>query len=277
MIINHNMSSVNANRTLKFRTWDIDKSMAKLASGERITKSSDDASGLAVSEKMRTQVNGLRQAERNTEDGMSFIQTADGYLDQMANLLQRIRVLAIQSANGIYANGDRVLMQVEISQLVDEVDRIASQAEFNRFKLFLGDYARDSKKASMWFHMGPNMNQRERAYVSTMTAASLGIKGVSLTSIRGSNETIGLVDVALERLMKLRADFGATANRLETTAKGLMSAYENVMAAEARIRDTDMAEEMVEFTRNQILEQAAVSMLAQSNLRGQNALRLLNP
>ncbi|RME92535.1 MAG: flagellin [Candidatus Hydrogenedentota bacterium] len=277
MIINHNMSSVNANRTLKFRTWEIDKTMAKLASGERITKASDDASGLAVSEKMRTQVHGLRQAERNTEDGLSFIQTADGYLDQMANLLQRIRVLAVQSANGIYSNEDRVLMQVEVSQLVDEVDRISSQAEFNRFKLFLGDYARNSKKASMWFHMGPNMNQRVRAYVATMTTAALGIQGVSLTSIKGSNDTIGLVDTALEKLLKLRADLGASANRLEISAKGLMSAYENVMAAESRIRDADMAEEMVEYTRNQILEQAAVSMLAQSNLRGQQALRLINP
>jgi flagellin len=275
MIINHNMSSINASRVLKFRTWELDKGMAKLASGERITRSSDDASGLAVSEKMRTQVYGLRQAERNTEDGLSFIQTADGYLDQVANVLQRIRLLSLQSANGIYAAEDRQLMQVEVSQLIDEVDRIASQAEFNRFRLFLGDYSPGSKRASMWFHMGPNANQRERAYIMTMTAKALKINGVSLSTVGRSNEAIGLVDEALMGLMKQRADLGAYANRLEITAKGLMSAYENTQAAESRIRDADMAEEMVSYTRSQILESAAVSMLAQANVRGQQALRLL--
>ncbi len=275
MIINHNISAINANRALKWKSWDIEKSMSKLASGERITRASDDPSGLAVSEKMRMQINGLRQAERNTEDGLSFIQTADGYLSQVADILQRVRVLSVQAANGIYHNNDRVLMQVEISQLVDEVDRVASQAEFNRFKLLLGDYAKNSKKASMWFHMGPNQNQRERAFVQTMTAAALQIKGVSLTNVGSANDTIALVDNAIEKLMKLRADLGGYANRLETSAKGLLSAYENVQAAESRIRDADMAEEMVEFTKNQILEQASVSMLAQANMRGQKALRLL--
>ncbi len=275
MIINHNMSSINAHRTLKFREWDLDKSMARLSSGERITSAADDPSGLAVSEKLRTQVQGLRQAERNTEDGLSFIQTADGYLDQVSNILQRIRVLSVQAANGIYSHDDRMLMQVEISQLVDEVDRIASQAEFNRFKLLQGHYARQSKIGSMWFHMGPNMHQRERAYVQTMSALALGIKAASLTSASKANDTIGLVDRALEVMAKQRADFGAYANRLETAAKGLMSAYENVQASESRIRDADMAEEMVEYTKNQILTQASVAMLAQANLRGSAALRLL--
>lgn len=275
MNINHNMSSINAHRVLKFREWDLDKSMARLSSGERITSAADDPSGLAVSEKLRTQVQGLRQAERNTEDGLSFIQTADGYLDQVSNILQRIRVLSVQAANGIYSHDDRMLMQVEISQLVDEVDRIASQAEFNRFKLLQGHYARQSKIGSMWFHMGPNMHQRERAYVQTMSAQALGIKAASLTSAMKANETIGLVDRALEVMAKQRADFGAYANRLETAAKGLMSAYENVQASESRIRDADMAEEMVEYTKNQILTQASVAMLAQANLRGSAALRLL--
>jgi flagellin len=276
MIINHNMSSINAHRVLKFKGWDTQRSTAKLASGERITKSSDDASGLAVSEKMRTQINGLRQAERNTENGLSFIQTADGFLDQVANVLQRIRVLAVQSANGIYSNSDRELMQLEVSQLVDELDRVASQAEFNRFKMLLGDYARESTVGSMWFHVGPNKDQRERAYIGTMTAAALRIEQVTVGTVADSNEAIGLADNALEKLFKQRADLGAYANRMEITAKGLMSAYENMQAAESQIRDVDMAEEMIEFTRNQILETAATSMLAQSNLRGQNVLRLLN-
>ena len=149
MIINHNMGAINANRVLKFTHWEVDKSMQKLSSGERINKSGDDASGLAVSEKMRTQINGLRQAERNTEDGMSFIQTAEGYLDEVSSIIQRVRVLAVQSANGIYSNEDRQLIQVEVSALVDEVDRTASQAEFNRFKILTGEFSRVNPKASM--------------------------------------------------------------------------------------------------------------------------------
>jgi len=140
------MSAINANKVLKFKHWDVEKSTERLASGLRINKSGDDASGLAVSEKMRTQIQGLRQAERNTEDGMSFVQTAEGYLEQSASILQRIRVLAVQSSNGIYSNEDRQLIQVEVSALVDEVDRIASQAEFNKFKLLLGDFARTNPK-----------------------------------------------------------------------------------------------------------------------------------
>ncbi len=279
MIINHNLSAINAHRTLKFQHWEVDKTMAHLSSGMRINTAADDASGLAVSEKMRTQVQGLRQAERNTEDGMSFIQTADGYLDQVSNILQRIRVLSVQSANGIYTKDDRTLIQVEVSQLVDEVDRIASQAEFNTLKLFQGDYARESKTSSMWFHMGPNMHQRERVFIGTMTAQSLGLKPnnqtVSLSSVARANETIGVIDNALQRLMKQRADLGAYSNRLEVTAKGLMSAYENTQASESRIRDADMAEEMVNLTTRQILVQSGTAMLAQANQKSANVLPLI--
>jgi flagellin len=276
MIINHNMSAINAHRVLKFRGWELDKSIAKLASGERITRAGDDASGLAVSEKMRTQIQGLRQAERNTENGLSFVQTADGFLSQVAEILQRVRVLSVQSANGIYHDSDRVLMQLEVSQLIDELDRVASQAEFNRFKVLLGHYARESQRGSMWFHIGPNMHQRERAYIGTMTAAALGMTNVKLNTVAESNSSIGIVDNALEVLFQTRASLGAYANRFEITAKGLMSAYENIQAAESRIRDADMAEEMINFTRNQILQAASTSMLAQANLKGQGVLRLLN-
>ena len=279
MIINHNLSAINAHRTLKFQHWEVDKTMASLSSGMRINTAADDALGLAVSEKMRTQVQGLRQAERNTEDGMSFIQTADGYLDQVSNILQRIRVLSVQSANGIYTKDDRTLIQVEVSQLVDEVDRIASQAEFNTLKLFQGDYARESKTSSMWFHMGPNMHQRERVFIGTMTAQSLGLKPnnqtVSLSSVARANETIGVIDNALQRLMKQRADLGAYSNRLEVTAKGLMSAYENTQASESRIIDADMAEEMVNLTTRQILVQSGTAMLAQANQKSANVLPLI--
>ncbi len=281
MIINNNMGAINANRTLKFTHWDVDKSMQKLSSGLRINKAGDDASGLAVSEKMRTQIQGLRQAERNTEDGMSFVQTAEGYLDQSAQIIQRIRVLSVQAANGIYSNEDRQLIQVEVSALVDEVDRIASQAEFNRFKVLTGEFSKVNPKASMWFHMGANANQRERIYIGTMTAQSFKMRDgtgkviVSLSSPGGANNTIGLMDAALQKLSKQRADLGAYYNRLEMTAKGLMSAYENTQAAESRIRDADMAEEMVNFTRSTILVHTGTAMLAQANLQPQSILRLL--
>ncbi len=281
MIINHNMGAINANRSLKFTHWEVAKSMEKLASGERINKAGDDASGLAVSEKMRTQVQGLRQAERNTEDGMSFVQTAEGYLDQSAKIIQRIRVLAVQAANGIYSVGDRQLIQVEVSALVDEVDRIASQAEFNRFKVLTGEFARVNARSSMWFHLGPNMNQRERVYIGTMTAKAFGFRdvtnrlSVSLSSPGGANKSIGIMDSALQKLAKQRADLGAYYNRLDMTAKGLMTAFENVQAAESRIRDADMAEVMVDFTKRNILVQSGTAMLAQANLQPQSVLRLL--
>ncbi len=282
MIINHNMSAVNAHKTLKFTQWDVNKDMEKLSSGLRINKAGDDASGLAVSEKMRTQVQGLRQAERNTEDGMSFVQTAEGYLDQSSQIIQRIRVLAIQAANGIYTNEDRQLIQVEVSALVDEVDRIASQAEFNRFKILTGEFSKINPQSSMWFHMGANANQRERVYVGTMTAQAFNMRDatggvvLSLTSPGGANESIGIMDAALQKLSKQRADLGAYYNRLELTAKGLMSAYENIQAAESRIRDADMAEVMVEFTKNQVLVQTGTAMLAQANMQPQSVLRLLS-
>lgn len=281
MIINHNMSAINANRTLKFSHWGVNKNMEKLSSGERINKAGDDASGLAVSEKMRTQIQGLRQAERNTEDGMSFVQTAEGYLNQSAGIIQRIRVLAIQSANGIYSARDRQLIQVEVSALVDEVDRIASQAEFNRFKILTGEYSKVNAKSSMWFHIGPNQNQRERVYIGTMTAQAFNFRDstnrviLSLSSPGGANNAIGILDNSLQILSKQRADLGAYYNRMEMTAKGLMVAFENIQAAESRIRDADMAEEMVEFTKNQVLVQSGTAMLAQANLQNQSVLRLL--
>jgi flagellin len=281
MIINHNMSAINSHKVLKFKHWDTNRSMEQLSSGLRINRAGDDASGLAVSEKMRTQIQGLRQAERNTEDGMSFIQTAEGYLEQTAGILQRIRVLAVQSSNGIYTNQDRQLIQVEVSALVDEVDRIASQAEFNKFNLLLGDYSRVNPRASMWFHMGANMHQRERVYIGTMTSEALNLKEktgnflANLSTADGSNRTIGIIDNALHRISKQRADLGAYYNRLETAAKGLMTAYENIQASESRIRDADMAETLVNLTKDQILVQAGTAMLAQANMKTRTILQLL--
>ncbi len=281
MIINHNMSAINANKVLKFKHWDVNQSVEKLSSGLRINKAGDDASGLAVSEKMRTQIQGLRQAERNTEDGMSFVQTAEGYLNQTSGILQRIRVLAVQSSNGIYTQGDRQLIQVEVSALIDEVDRIASQAEFNKFKLLLGDFSRTNPKGSMWFHLGANMHQRERVYIGTMTSEGLNLKEktgrflANLSTADNANRTIGVIDDALQKISKQRADLGSYYNRLEYAAKGLMTAYENIQASESRIRDADMAETMVDLTKNQILVQSGTSMLAQANMKSRSVLQLL--
>ncbi len=281
MIINHNVSAIFAHRTLKFEHWEMNKDMEKLSSGMRINRAGDDASGLAVSEKMRAQIQGLRQAERNTEDGMSFIQTTEGYLDETNQILQRIRVLAVQAANGIYTPEDRQQIQVEVSSLVDEIDRIASQAEFNKQKLLTGAFARLNPTASMWFHMGPNMHQRERVYIETMTSAALGLRNptvltfISLSTPGKANSVIGLADEALRIISKQRADLGAYYNRLEHAAKGLMNAYENTQASESRIRDTDMAERMSSFVRWQILNQASTAMLAQANQQSQSVLTLL--
>jgi len=280
MIINHNLSAINSNRVLKFQHWEVSKDMEKLSSGMRINRAGDDASGLAVSEKMRAQVNGLRQAERNAEDGMSMIQTAEGYLSSLADIIQRVRVLAVQSSNGIYSASDRQMIQVEVSQLVDEIDRIASQAEFNKMSILKGEFARGSRVSSMWFHMGPNQHQRERVYIQTMTGMALGLKRLdgnilSLSTAEFANSAIGELDAALNQINKQRADLGAYYNRLEHTAKGLMNAYENVQASESRIRDADMAETSVNFTKNQILVQSGTAMLAQANIRPQAVLQLL--
>jgi flagellin len=281
MIINHNMSAINANKVLKFKHWDVNRSMEQLASGMRINRAGDDASGLAVSEKMRAQIQGLRQAERNTEDGMSLVQTAEGYLNQTAAILQRIRVLSVQSSNGIYSQSDRQLIQVEVSALIDEVDRIASQAEFNKFRLLLGDFARTNARASMWFHMGANMHQRERIYIQTMTSLGLGLRErtgrflANLSTAEMANRSIGIVDDALHKISKQRADLGAYYNRLEHAARGLMNAYENLQASESRIRDADMAETLVDLTKDQILTQSGTAMLAQANMKTRTILQLL--
>jgi flagellin len=212
---------------------------------------------------------------------MSFVQTAEGYLNQTASIIQRMRVLSVQSANGIYSPEDRQIIQVEVSALVDEVDRIASQAEFNRFRILTGEFARTNGKASMWFHLGPNMNQRSRVYIGTMTSQAFRFKdgsgriNVSLSTPDGANRSIGVLDAGLQKLAKQRADLGAYYNRMEMTSKGLMTAYENVQAAESRVRDADMAETMVDYTKNSVLVQTGTAMLAQANLQPQSVLRLL--
>jgi len=280
MRINHNMSAIFASRQLKFIETNLNKSIEKLASGERINTAGDDASGLAVSEKMRIQINGLFQAEKNAQNGLSFIQVAEGSLHQLNDILQRIRMLSVQAANGIYSDADRQQLQVEVSQLIDEVDRISTSAEFNRMKMLTGRYSKGSKIGSMFFHVGPNQDQRIKAYIATMSAKALNlIEGSSqkrsISTVGNANAMIGYIDLALNQLNRQRADLGAYYNRMENTIMALTRNYENMVAADSRIRDTDMATELIEFTKNQILLQSSTSMLAQANLMPKIILDLL--
>jgi len=285
MVINHNMSAMFANRSLGISNGHLLKDMEKLSSGEKINRAGDDASGLAVSEKMRAQIRGLNQASKNAANGISFIQTTEGYLKETTDIVQRLRELAITSSNGIYTDEDRTYIQVEVSSLIAEVDRIASCAQFNGLNMLTGRYARptgeNTPTASMWLHIGANMDQRTQVYIGTMTAAALGIRNVgteeimSLQTPDDANRAIGTLDESLKRINKQRADLGAYQNRLEKTVEGLDVAAENTQASESRIRDTDMAYQMVEFTKNQILTQSGTAMLAQANAQSQTVLSLL--
>jgi flagellin len=281
MIINHNMSAMFANRQLDVTQVDTTKSLEKLSSGLRINRAGDDASGLAVSEKLRAQIRGLNQAERNTLNGVSFIQTAEGYLQETQDVLHRIRELAVQSANGIYTEEDRTYIQIEVSALVAEVDRIASHAQFNGMNMLTGAYANGGPK-TMQFQIGANMDQNTKVYISAMTATSLGVLNnqgatgpIDMKDPDAANKAIAALDSALTQVNKQRADLGAYQNRFETAAQGIAIAAENMQASESRIRDVNMANEVVKFTRDAILNQSGTAMLAQANVRTQSVLQLL--
>jgi flagellin len=285
MVINHNMSAMFANRQLGVTGLSLSKDMEKLSSGEKINRAGDDASGLAVSEKMRSQIRGLNRASQNAQNGISFIQTTEGYLQETTDIMQRIRELAVQSSNGIYSDEDRMQIQVEVSALVSEVDRIASAAQFNGMNMLTGRFARPTGEnvvtGSIWFHIGSNMDQRMQVFIGTMSATALGIREMgseeklTLATPEDANRAIGTIDEALKKINKQRADLGAYQNRMEYTVKGLNIAAENLQASESRIRDTDMASQMVEFTKNSVLQQAGTAMLAQANSQSQNVLSLL--
>jgi flagellin len=284
MIINHNMSAMYADRQLGITNLDVTKSMEKLSSGMKINRAGDDASGLAVSEKMRSQIRGLNQAERNIQNGVSFIQATEGYLQETQDILHRMRELSVQSANGIYTDEDRMQIQVEVSQLVDEVNRIASHAQFNGMNMLTGAFAREDAGGNriMQFQVGANMDQNERVFIGAMTTQALGIvgdqgddQGFHIRDPESANRAIGTVDNALKIVSQQRADLGAYQNRFEMAANGVAIAAENIQAAESRIRDTNMADEMVKYTKDSILNQAGTAMLAQANMRTQSVLQLL--
>jgi flagellin len=227
----------------------------------------------------------LNKASENAQNDISFIQTTEGYLQETTDIVQRIRELAVQSSNGIYTDEDRMQIQVEVSALVAEIDRVASHAQFNGMNMLTGRFARqtgeNSVTASMWLHIGANMDQRTQVFIGTMTAAALGVRQVgteeilTLATPEDANRAIGTLDEAIKKINKQRADLGAYQNRLEMTVIGLDIGAENLQASESRIRDTDMAKEMVDFTKNQVLQQAGTAMIAQANAQSQTVLSLL--
>lgn len=280
MIVNHNMSALFASRIEGINSKNLQESMAKLSSGERINSAKNDSAGLAISEKMRSQIRGLNQASRNVQNGVSMLQTAEGYMSSTTDILQRIRELAVQSANGIYSDEDRAMLQTEVEQLVSEVDRVSQTAEFNGMILLSGRFAEDGIK----LQVGANVDQSFIVKLADMSATALGLKGpgqdgteqsISLADPESANMTLATIDEALKTVNKNRADIGASMNRMEMTQKGLNVAAENMVASESRIRDTDYATEIVEFTKNQILSETSVALLAQANSQSKNVLSLL--
>lgn len=280
MIVNFNQSAAFASRIANINDMNVQNTMNALASGKRINSAKDDASGLAVSTKMKSMIKGLNQASRNIADGSSMLNVASGYLQETTDILQRIRELAVQSSNGIYSDEQRSMIQIEVSQLVSEIDRIASSATFNGLQLFTGRFANGNE--SITLHIGSQTDQQISFNLEAATAEAFGLKNVqgsgeslSISSPDEANMAIATVDEALLRVSKSQALIGANQNRMEVAKKGIDIATENMAAANSRIEDTDMAEKIVELSKNQILSQSSLAMMAQSNSKNQNVLALL--
>ncbi|WP_294379066.1 flagellin [uncultured Clostridium sp.] len=268
MVISHNLNAMNAHRQMKTNTTNTGKSIEKLSSGLRINRAGDDAAGLAISEKMRSQIRGLNQGSTNAQDGISMVQTTEGALTETHSMLQRLKTLATQSANGTYINSDRNLIQKEVNQLTSEITRIAQQTEFNGNTVLNG-------KNSFAFQVGNKSGQVIKVTMKTMDAKALGISGLSMSSQTNASKALSTIEKAINTVSEHRATLGAVQNRLEHTIASTDTTAENIQASESRIRDTDMAKEMMEYTKNNILTQAAQSMLAQANSAPNQVLQLL--
>ena len=280
MVINFNQAAAFSSRMEGINTANVLKTSKELSSGMRINSAADDASGLSVSERMRSQIRGLSQASRNVMNGTSMLQTAEGFMQSTTDILQRIRELAVQSANGIWDDESRMQMQTEVEQLVSEIDRISQTAEFNGMTLLSGRFAEDGIK----LQVGANADQNFIVKLADMSATALGLKGagqdgteqtISLADPDSANMALATIDEALKAVNKNRADIGASMNRMEMTKKGIDIASENISASESRIRDADMAKSITEHVKNQILQQSSISLLSQANSQSQNVLALL--
>ncbi|MHB8172572.1 MAG: flagellin N-terminal helical domain-containing protein [Thermincolia bacterium] len=267
--INQNVQALNAHRNLGITSSFLSKSMEKLSSGLRINRAADDAAGLAISEKLRGQVKGLNQAVRNSQDGISLIQTAEGALNTTHAVLQRMRQLSVQAANDTNTTADRNAIKTEIDALNLELTRISTNTEFNTKKLLDGTFS------SQNLQIGANNGQTIQVSISGVSSTNLGVNAITVDTTANANAAISSIDVALANVSTIRAGLGALQNRLEYTIADLNVASENLAVSENRIRDVDMAEEMVSFTKNQILSQAGTAMLAQANQAPQNVLQLL--
>lgn len=267
--INTNVAALNAYRNLSGTQGAMNTSLERLSSGLRINRAADDAAGLAISEKLRSQVNGLNQAQANAQDGISLIQTAEGALNETHSILQRMRTLAVQSASDTNTNSDRAQIQKEVDQLVTELDGISGRTQFNGMNLVDGTF---TGKA---LQIGANKSQTMTVSISGVSSTSLTVNGLKLDTQTAAAAALTSLDTAINAVSGLRADLGAIQNRLQHTVSNLGVSAENLAASESRIRDTDMAKEMTSFTRSQILQQAGVSMLAQANQAPQSVLKLL--
>ncbi len=275
MIINHNISAMNSYRNLAFNDTNMSKTMEKLSSGFRINRAADDAAGLAISEKMRSQITGLDQAIRNAQDGISLIQTAEGALTEVHSMLNRMDELAVQAANDTNTSSDRSALNDEFSALISEIDRISQQTEFNKKTLLDGTFAAGSSSTDLVFHIAANSGQTISVNVENMGASAIGLSASDITSQTGAEAAITAVQTAIENVSDQRNSLGAVQNRLEHTVNNLSVTMENLQAAESRVRDADMAAEMMKFTKQQILTQAGTAMLAQANAKPQSVLQLL--
>ncbi|GMG95584.1 flagellin Hag [Tepidimicrobium xylanilyticum] len=280
MRINNNIMAMNANRALGINNTGMSKSLEKLSSGLRVNRAGDDAAGLSISEKMRAQIRGLNMASKNAQDGISLIQTAEGALDETHAILQRMRELAVQAATDTNEEIDRQSLQDEIDELIEEINRIAEKTQFNEKVLLDGRFVSGGGVGKLEFHVGANANEVIGLEINSMKATDLGLSGtkvsaVNITTKVGANSGINIVDAAIKQVSAQRSKLGAVQNRLEHTIKNLDNAAENLQAAESRIRDVDMAKEMMEFTKQSILQQASTAMLAQANQVPQTVLQLL--
>ncbi len=266
--INTNVAALNAIRILRRNTLDLNKTLERLSSGLRINRAADDAAGLAIAEGFRSVVRGSRVAIRNAQDGISLIQTAEGALIESSNILQRIRELAVQSANGTNSNENRAALDTEVSQLLQQLDAIARDTEFNGFRML-------SAPISLMIQVGPYSGQVMTITINGAKTSDLGVNGLSISTQTGAVAALSLVDNAIKSINILRSNFGAFQNRLEFTISVLEIQEENAAYSESQIRDADIAQETVRFTRNQILVSAGTSVLAQANVIPQTALQLL--
>ncbi len=274
MVVQHNLTAANTNRQLGITTNGLQKSTEKLSSGYKINRAADDAAGLSISEKMRNQIRGLNKASDNAQDGISLVQTAEGALNEVHSMLQRMSELSVQAANGTNATTDRAALNDEVKQLKTEIKRVASTTQFNKMDILKGDFSSTENKT---LQVGANQAQTITIEISALTAvvdAAIS-DGLTIGTATAAQSSISRVQSAIEALSKTRSKLGALQNRLEHTVANLDNISENTQSAESRIRDTDMAEEMVQYSKNNILQQAGQSMLAQANQANQGVLSLL--